>query len=188
MALLNERGIPVWVMEGVRGGRLVNLPAEAVETLKALRPEESAVSWAFRFLQSVPGVTMVLSGMSTPEQVDENLATWAEDKPLSEAEFKTVTDIGRDLFARGTVPCTACHYCVSQCPQGLDIPRLLQLYNEAAYSGVDAFVVREGVAGLSEDKRPASCVACHSCSAVCPQKIEIPETLAKFTEMLNAKA
>lgn len=188
VALLNERGIPVWVMEGVRGGRLVNLPAEAVETLKALRPEESAVSWAFRFLQSVPGVTMVLSGMSTPEQVDENLATWAEDKPLSEAEFKTVTDIGRDLFARGTVPCTACHYCVSQCPQGLDIPRLLQLYNEAAYSGVDAFVVREGVAGLSEDKRPASCVACHSCSAVCPQKIEIPETLAKFTEMLNAKA
>ena len=188
VALLNERGIPVWVMEGVRGGRLVNLPAEAMETLKALRPEESAVSWAFRFLQSVPGVTMVLSGMSTPEQVDENLATWAEDKPLSEAEFKTVTDIGRDLFARGTVPCTACHYCVSQCPQGLDIPRLLQLYNEAAYSGVDAFVVREGVAGLSEDKRPASCVACHSCSAVCPQKIEIPETLAKFTEMLNAKA
>ena len=82
-------------MEGVRGGRLVNLPAEAVETLKALRPEESVVSWAFRFLQSVPGVTMVLSGMSTPEQVDENLATWAEDKPLSEAEFKTVTDIGR---------------------------------------------------------------------------------------------
>ena len=188
VALLNERGIPVWVMEGVRGGRLVNLPAEAMETLKALRPEESAVSWAFRFLQSVPGVTMVLSGMSTPEQVDENLATWAEDKPLSEAEFKTVTDIGLDLFARGTVPCTACHYCVSQCPQGLDIPRLLQLYNEAAYSGVDAFVVREGVAGLSEDKRPASCVACHSCSAVCPQKIEIPETLAKFTEMLNAKA
>ena len=70
-------------------------------------------------------------------------------------------------------------------PQGLDIPRLLQLYNEAAYSGVDAFVVREGVAGLSEDKRPASCVACHSCSAVCPQKIEVPETLAKFTEMLG---
>ena len=104
VALLNERGIPVWVMEGVRGGRLVNLPAEAVETLKALRPEESVVSWAFRFLQSVPGVTMVLSGMSTPEQVDENLATWAEDKPLSEAEFKTVTDIGRDLFAGAPCP------------------------------------------------------------------------------------
>ena len=185
---LSELGIPVWVMEPLRGGKLAALPDESAAALRKLRPEETVPGWAFRFLQSVPGVTMVLSGMSTPEQVDENLATWAEDKPLSEAEFKTVTDIGRDLFARGTVPCTACHYCVSQCPQGLDIPHLLQLYNEAAYSGVDAFVVREGVAGLSEDKRPGSCVACHSCSAVCPQKIEIPETLAKFTEMLNAKA
>ncbi len=183
--LLNSRGIPIWVMEGVRGGRLVDLPAETLDKLKAMRPEESAVSWAFRFLQSVPGVTVVLSGMGSVEQVEDNLATWSEDRPLNEREFAALTEIGRNLFAKGTVPCTACHYCVSKCPQGLDIPRLLRLYNEAVYSGVPA--VSGTIKEISPDKQPGACISCHSCAAVCPQNIEIPETLAKFTEMLGTK-
>ena len=185
--LLNERGIPVWVMEPVRGGRLVNLPEGAVSELKALRPDETPVSWAFRFQQSVEGVTMVLSGMSTLEQARDNVRIWSGERPLSAAEFNALTGIGRSLFAKGTVPCTACRYCVSHCPQGLDIPRLLSLYNEAVYSGTDAFIVRSGIGVLPDGKRPSDCVACHSCSAVCPQQLPIPETLAQFCALLGSE-
>ena len=182
--LLNERNIPVWVMEGVRGGRLVSLPEDAASKLRALRPDESVVSWAFRFLQSVKGVTMVLSGMSTMDQVKDNVAIWSEDKPLNEEEFKAITDVGRALFANGALPCTACHYCVSHCPMGLDIPHLITLYNEFSYSG-KGFITSMNLQVLPEDKRPSACIGCHSCTAVCPQQLPIPETFAKFTEMLG---
>ena len=185
VALLNERNIPVWVMEGVRGGRLVSLPEDAASKLRALRPDESVVSWAFRFLQSVKGVTMVLSGMSTMDQVKDNVAIWSEDKPLNEEEFKSITDVGRALFANGALPCTACHYCVSHCPMGLDIPHLITLYNEFSYSG-KGFITSMNLQVLPEDKRPSACIGCHSCTAVCPQQLPIPETFSKFTEMLSA--
>ena len=184
VALLNERNIPVWVMEGVRGGRLVSLPEDAASKLRALRPDESVVSWAFRFLQSVKGVTMVLSGMSTMDQVKDNVAIWSEDKPLNEEEFKAITDVGLALFANGALPCTACHYCVSHCPMGLDIPHLITLYNEFSYSG-KGFITSMNLQVLPEDKRPSACIGCHSCTAVCPQQLPIPETFAKFTEMLG---
>ena len=185
VALLNERNIPVWVMEGVRGGRLVSLPEDAASKLRALRPDESVVSWAFRFLQSVKGVTMVLSGMSTMDQVKDNVAIWSEDKPLNEEEFKAITDVGRALFANGALPCTACHYCVSHCPMGLDIPHLITLYNEFSYSG-KGFITSMNLQVLPEDKRPSACVGCHSCTAVCPQQLPRPEAFAKYTEMLGA--
>lgn len=184
VALLNERNIPVWVMEGVRGGRLVSLPEDAASKLRALRPDESVVSWAFRFLQSVKGVTMVLSGMSTMDQVKDNVAIWSEDKPLNEEEFKAITDVGLALFANGALPCTACHYCVSHCPMGLDIPHLITLYNEFSYSG-KGFITSMNLQVLPEGKRPSACIGCHSCTAVCPQQLPIPETFAKFTEMLG---
>lgn len=186
VALLNEKGIPVWVMEPVRGGSLVNLPESAVASLKALRPEESVPGWAFRFLQSVKGVTMVLSGMSTMDQVVDNVETWSEDKPLNDAEFKAVTDIGRSLFASGALPCTSCHYCVSHCPQGLDIPRLIELYNEFNYTG-GGFIAPMVIGTLPDDKKPSACIGCHSCTAVCPQQLPIPEAFATFSEKLGLK-
>ena len=184
--LLNERGIPVWVMEPVRGGRLVSLPEEAEANLKSLRPDESVVSWAFRFLQSVEGVTMVLSGMSSMQQVMDNIATWESDRPLSAEEFKAFTDVGRSLFANGALPCTSCHYCVSHCPMGLDIPHLISLYNEYSFSG-KGFITSMNMQVLPEDKRPSACIGCHSCTSVCPQQLPIPETFAKFSESLGLR-
>jgi len=168
----------------LRGGRLAKLKPEYEERLKALRPEEEIPAWAFRFLQSIPSVTMILSGMSNQEQLEKNLAIFAEDKPLSETEMETLTDISRRMLSLGTVPCTGCHYCVSHCPQGLDIPYLLSLYNEHAYTG-GGFIAPMALSALPADKQPQACLQCRSCEQVCPQQIRISEVLADFSAKLG---
>ena len=182
--LLNRHNIPIWVMEPLRGGRLASLPEDAASKLKALRPEETVPGWAFRFLQSVPGVTMVLSGMSDLPQMKENIATFSEDKPLSNEELDALVGIADDMVQGGILPCTACRYCTSYCPQGLDIPRLLALYNEHTFTG-GGFLAPMAVEALPEDKRPSACVACRSCEAVCPQQIKISEAMAAFDKLLQ---
>ena len=182
--LLNRHNIPIWVMEPLRGGRLASLPEDAASKLKALRPEETVPGWAFRFLQSVPGVTMVLSGMSDLPQMKENIATFSEDKPLSKEELDALVGIADDMVQGGILPCTACRYCTSYCPQGLDIPRLLALYNEHTFSG-GGFLAPMAVEALPEDKRPGACVGCRSCEAVCPQQIKISEAMAAFAKLLQ---
>ena len=122
--MLNELSIPVWVMEPLRGGKLAHLAPQYEAELKAMRPDEEIAAWAFRFLQSTPGVTMILSGMSNQEQLEKNLATFAEDRKLNETEKQTLLGIAEKMLSVGTVPCTACHYCVSHCPMSLDIPHL----------------------------------------------------------------
>lgn len=182
--LLNRHNIPIWVMEPLRGGRLATLPEDAASKLKALRPEETVPGWAFRFLQSVPGVTMVLSGMSDLPQMKENIATFSEDKPLSKEELDALVGIADDMVQGGILPCTACRYCTSYCPQGLDIPRLLALYNEHTFSG-GGFLAPMAVEALPENKRPGACVGCRSCEAVCPQQIKISEAMAAFAKLLQ---
>ena len=116
--LMKEHNIPVWVMEPVRGGKLASLDPENESKLKALRPEESIAAWAFRFLQSVPEVKVVLSGMSNMEQMQENIRTYGEDKPLNKKEMDALMGIAEDMVKKNVVPCTACHYCVDHCTQG----------------------------------------------------------------------
>ena len=182
--LLREWNIPVWVMEPLRGGKLAKLQPEHEAVLKALRPDEEIPAWAFRFLESIPGVTVILSGMSSQEQLEANLATFAEDKPLNEAEMKVLMDIAGQMLSRGTVPCTACHYCVSHCPMSLDIPYLLSLYNEHAYTG-GGFIAPMALSALPDDKQPQACLQCRSCEQVCPQQIKISEVLADFSAKLQ---
>ncbi len=182
--LLNEWRIPVWVMEPLRGGKLARLSPEYEKELKALRPDEEIPAWAFRFLQSIPGVTVILSGMSNQEQLEKNLTTFAEDKKLSDDELKTLQGIADKMLSVGTVPCTACHYCVSHCPMNLDIPRLLSLYNEHAYTG-GGFIAPMALSALPADKLPSACLQCRSCEQVCPQQIKISEVLADFSQKLG---
>lgn len=179
--LLKEYHIPVWVMEPLRGGKLTKISSANTARLKALRPDEETPAWAFRFLQSIEGVAMTLSGMSNEEQLKENIATYETERPLSEEEMKVLLSIGESLV--GGVPCTACRYCVSECPQGLDIPTLLYLYNENHYVN-GSFIAKMRINVLPEDKRPQACVGCRSCEAVCPQNIKISEVMADFVEKL----
>ena len=182
--LLASKNIPVWVMEPLRGGKLANLAPEYEAELKALRPDEEIPAWAFRFLTSIPSVTMILSGMSNQEQLEKNLATFAEDKKLTDQEMKTLLGIADQMLSVGTVPCTACHYCVSHCPMELDIPGLISLYNEHAYSG-GGFITPMALMAMPEEKRPSACLGCRSCEQVCPQQIKISEVMADFAEKLG---
>ena len=182
--LLKAWGIPVWVMEPLRGGKLASLAPADEQKLRALRPDEDVAAWAFRFLQSLPEVKVVLSGMSNLEQLEKNLATFSEDKPLHGEEMDALLAIAKDMVGKIALPCTACHYCVSHCPQGLDIPGLLSLYNEHAFTE-GGFIAPMALMAVPEDKRPQACLGCRSCEAVCPQGIKISEAMADFAAKLG---
>ncbi len=180
--LLTERGVPVWVMEPVRGGRLAKLDEKDEALLKSLRPTESIPTWGFRFLQGLPNVKMVLSGMSDIAQMEDNLATFAERKPLSARETDTLLAIAETM--KNSIPCTACRYCCDGCPMGLDIPMLLATYNEIRFS--PAINVAMRMEALPDDRQPSACVACGKCAATCPQGIDVPQMLREMTEALKA--
>ena len=180
--LLRSHGLPIWVMEPLRGGKLATLSPADTEALKALRPDETVPAWAFRFLQSIPGVTMVLSGMSDFQQMESNIRTFETDRPLDQKEMDALLSIAAHMTSG--VPCTACHYCTSHCPMGLDIPLFMKLYNEHTFTG-GGFLAPMALQALPADKQPSSCVGCRSCEAVCPQQIKIPDILADFAAKLK---
>lgn len=182
--LLNQWNIPVWVMEPLRGGKLASLAPEDEAKLKALRPDEGIPAWAFRYLQSIPSVEVTLSGMSNMEQMKENIATFEMDKPLNETELETLHAIAQGMVKKIVLPCTACHYCTSHCPQGLDIPNLLSLYNEHCFTQ-GGFIAPMALSAIPADKQPSACIGCRSCEAVCPQGIKISEAMADFTAKLG---
>lgn len=184
--LLNKRKIPVWVMEPLRGGKLAKLSEDVEEKLTGMRPEEEIPAWAFRFLQSIEGVTMILSGMSDFKQVQDNIKTFSTEKPLSKDEMDTLLGIADGILSR-RLPCTACHYCTSHCPKGLDIPGLIKLYNEHNFTG-GGFIAPMALMATPEEKHPSACIGCRSCEAVCPQQIKISEAMSDFANKLaNAK-
>ena len=182
--LLKEHDIPVWVMEPLRGGKLASLSEENTKKLREMRPDEETPAWAFRFLQSLPEVKVVLSGMSNMEQLQANIRTYEEDKPLSGEEMKNLLDIADSMLKKKTLPCTACHYCVSHCPQELDIPELLNLYNEHCFTE-GGFIAPMALSSYPDDKKPSACIGCRSCEAVCPQQIKISEAMSDFAEKMG---
>lgn len=183
---LNERNIPIVVMEPLRGGYLVNLKDEYREKLQAANPARSNVEWALRWLQGIDGVSVVLLGSSTLEQLQQNIDLFAERKPLTEAENGVLAQVADLMAHEKGLPCTACHYCVSHCPVGLDIPYLIGLYNEhLTKDPSQGFIAPMAVAALPEDKRPSACIACDSCREVCPQDLPISEFLAEFAETVE---
>ena len=182
--LLNEYEIPIWVMEPLRGGKLALLSDENSEKLKACRTDEEIPAWGFRFLQSIPGVTMVLSGMSDMKQLMENTATFAEEKPLTEEEMKVLMEVTDSML--DILPCPACRYCTSHCPKKLDIPTLLSLYNESRFNMT--IITQMAVGAMPKDQRPDACIGCKSCEAVCPQMLKISEAMKDFAQKLEQPA
>lgn len=181
--LLNSRGIPIMVMEPVRGGKLADLGEQNNARLKAARPDESIASWAFRWLMEVPGIATVLSGMSNFDQMVDNVRTFSEGTPLTDGETDMLMEIAESL--KQGVPCTSCRYCCKGCPMELDIPMLLAGYNDLKFqSGVTVGMQMDAT---PREKWPDNCIACGACTAVCPQQIDIPGVMKEFSELL-AKA
>lgn len=180
--LLTERNIPVWVMEPVRGGKLCKLPEHREKALKLLRPQESIPAWGFRFLQGLPNVQMILSGMSNMEQMIDNIHTFESPSPLSLAESALLFEIAEEL--KDSIPCTGCRYCCDGCPMGLDIPYLLSSYNEIRYAPNTMSAMR--VEGLPEHKKPDVCIQCGKCAAICPQKIDVPKALKELSAAMES--
>lgn len=183
--LLKEYDIPVWVMEPLRGGRLAKLGESHTRRLNALRPDEATPAWAFRFLQTIPEVTMILSGMSNMAQLQDNVHTFETEKPLTEGELSELMEIADEILGKKALPCTACRYCTTHCPQGLDIPELIKLYNEHNFTE-GGFIAPMALSAYPEEKKPSACVGCRSCEAVCPQQIKISEVMKDFTEKLKS--
>jgi len=180
--LLEKWEIPVWVMEPVRGGKLVNkLPDGAKEKLRSLRPDESLASWCFRWLTGLSNMGVILSGMSNMEQLEDNIKTFSTEKPLTDAETAVLYEIADGL--KSSVPCTSCGYCLKSCPMELNIPMLLEVYNDLSYApGVNS---ASKIEFLPENKQPTACIACSRCVKACPQNIDIPLTLIKLSKMLK---
>lgn len=179
--LLTERGIPVWVMEPVRGGRLAKLSDVEEAKLKALRPEESIAAWGFRWLQELPNVTVTLSGMSNMTQMEDNIKTYLEEKPLSGEEHRVLEEIAAGML--DSIPCTGCRYCCDGCPMGLEIPMLLDIYNDLRFS--PAFTVAMRMEALPKEKGPAACIGCGARQQMCPQGIQIPELLKECAALME---
>lgn len=182
--LATSYGIPVWVMEPVRGGKIATLAPEHEARLRALRPDASMAEWAFRFIQTIPEVTVTLSGMSNFDQLKENIETYEAPKPLSKVEIDTLFDISKDIIAKTAIHCTACRYCTAHCPMELDIPELIKIYNEHAYSE-SGTIPSSALDAIDESKRPSSCIGCRACEELCPQCIKISDMMTEFTDRLK---
>ena len=178
--LFREYNLPVWIMEPVRGGKLVSVAPALEKKLRAHRPDTPTVEWAFRYLQTFPDIVMTLSGMSNMEQLTQNIEIYDTEKPLNEAELKTIYQVADELIAPKTLPCTSCRYCTSKCPMELDIPTLIGHFNNQVVE--DEFYLPEGI---STEKAPSVCISCRACEAACPQKIKISEMMATFSEKLG---
>jgi predicted aldo/keto reductase-like oxidoreductase len=122
--------------------------------------------------------------MSNFEQMRENIGFFEENKPLSDEEMATILGIAKDMTSKGTQPCTACRYCTTHCPMELNIPWLIELYNEHVYSD-GGFIAPMALSAFAEDKLPSACIGCKSCEEVCPQNIEISEMMSDFSEKLK---
>ncbi|WP_125143432.1 aldo/keto reductase [Clostridium transplantifaecale] len=180
--ILTNHGIPVWVMEPLKGGRLSGLNREAAEILKAAAPERSLSSWAFRFLMGLQNVQTVLSGMSSAEQLLDNVRTFEKPDPLSPSEQEVLKRAAGVFLKDLGVPCSGCRYCCPVCPAGLDIPLLIKGYNERRISGETW-----RIASLGRAAGPEHCLGCGACRKHCPQKIDIPGIMKQSASLLAGK-
>ena len=179
--ILTRHNIPVIVMEPLRGGTLATLSPAAIEVLKEAAPERSVASWGFRFVGSLPNVLCILSGMSQPEQVADNLKTMSPFEPLSDSERETL-DCALVIYRQtGAIPSTGCRYCMP-CPAGVQIPRIFGFYNQ--YKISEVFWSFESMYNtIPENGRASACIRCGACVHKCPQKIAIPDKLAEINTL-----
>jgi predicted aldo/keto reductase-like oxidoreductase len=183
--LARQAGMPLVIMEPVKGGSLASLPDEITAGFRQVDPNASTASWALRFVGSVPGVKAILSGMTTMEQVEDNLKTFKSFKPLNDAEQKLIKETAEKIRSRIKVNCTACKYCMP-CPQGVDIPRNFHILNDYSMYGNKGGALFSYFKDMDEKERASSCIKCGKCETLCPQGINIRDCLAETAALMES--
>lgn len=178
-------GLPVVVMEPVKGGSLVQLPPQVEEILREQDPEASMASWALRFCASLPGVIAVLSGMTTMDQMQDNLRTMKAARPLTGQESAAIERARATLAAIPTVPCTDCRYCMKDCPQGIHIPIIMDSLDIMAKFG-DMHRAKENYV-WNANNEASKCIECGTCESLCPQHIDIINQLKRAVELFESQ-
>ena len=177
--IADEAGVPVIVMEPLRGGALCNLPEKAAKKLKEECPDDTQASFGLRWVAAKPRVFTILSGMSNFQQLRENVDTFVNYREFTENEVKIAHEIAQVIQSQGAISCTACKYCMEVCPRGINIPAIFGLYN--IFKGSTApnkyFMFTANYAALKEDERADKCIKCGLCSKNCPQNLDIPKLL-----------
>lgn len=186
LEIAKKYDLPVIVMEPLRGGSLAKVSDKEAALIEKACPGMSIVELAERYIMGFDQVFAVLNGASSLDQMKENIEYFQEEKPLTAAEEDVIRQITSMRLDCGIAPCTACRYCVEHCPQGLDIPLLLELFNDNKFSG-GSWRAPMILATLDKDKLPKCCIACGACAEVCPQSIDIPKMLADFSASLDGK-
>ena len=185
--ILRDRNIPMIIMEPAKGGKLACLDDECAEILKAIRPDKSIASWAFRYVGSLPGIATILSGMSTPEQMEDNINTFKDFEPLSEEELAAIDKVKEIMNRVELAGCTSCKYCVEGCPMGISIPDVISAVNTKRKFPGDMrpqFFYN----GLVDRYSHASdCIACGQCEGVCPQHLPIISLMQEAVEKFESE-
>ncbi len=182
--ILTEKNIPVIIMEPVKGGSLVKFNDKIEGLMKRYNKEASIASWAFRWIGSLDNVKVVLSGMSTMEQVVDNVNTYTDFKPLNKEEYEILEHVREEILACSKVDCTSCNYCMP-CPHGVDIPRNFRVFNGHSMYQQDKYVKWVYGQMTNDGVDAGKCVDCGECIPKCPQKIQIPTELSNFSVYLK---
>ena len=182
---LSARGIPISIMEPLRGGALANLSSEAASLLKNARPDDSIASWGIRYAASLPNIITVLSGMNSMAQLKDNIETMDNFRPLDSQETELLYEAAALYSKSGAIPCTGCGYCLP-CPQGVNIPRIFAVYNHYLLMKF-RIPFDNGYSTLYENEKASNCVNCGQCSNVCPQHIRIPGHMSEINAFANAR-
>lgn len=184
--LAQEKKVPLVVMEPVKGGSLATYAEDITGVFRSLDPEASVASYALRWVGSLPGVKVILSGMTTMEQVQDNLKTFGNFKPLSQKESETIDQIVALIKSRVQNGCTGCRYCMP-CPAGVDIPGNFRAWNTYHMYQNYNMVKWSWEKELGEEKQAKNCVKCGKCEAACPQKLSIRQDLERVQADLDKK-
>ncbi|HHV50621.1 MAG TPA: aldo/keto reductase [Clostridiales bacterium] len=183
--LAEKLGVPVIIMEPLKGGMLATLPDEVTGELRQAKPGASVASWGFRWIGSLPNVKVVLSGMSTMQQLEDNLNTFGDFNPLNEEEYQMVEMLANSLKSRVNNGCTGCRYCMP-CPAGVDIPQNFQIWNEYGIFKNRQSAVWRWENNIEEEEKAKNCISCGQCEEACPQSLNIRDDLKRLQEELDS--
>lgn len=183
---LERRNLPVMVMEPVRGGYLATIDSERAKPFLELEPQRSIASWSIRWVESLPQVAVVLSGMSDLQQLEDNVATMTHFEPMNEQELAAIDRVVEEIRKVNEIPCTGCRYCMD-CPMGVDIPEIFSIYSQYKIFGKEKAFVQDYEEVVEHGNGAEHCVRCMACTTKCPQMIAIPDKLEMIAKLYAKK-